>query len=440
MTLRLYNSLKRRQVDLEKSGPSDYGKHQAYNRRKRMLMQDLEAAECPMPEPFRAKIGLTFFLACLFYQGFVTRVMFAPLMPAVEAELGINHAQAGSLFLMISIGFLMAPLCSGLLSSRINHRGVLRVSAWAIGASLVPFAFVDSVWAVRVLLMIIGLAAGLHLPSAVATITAEIRKDDWGKALSVHQSAPPLSFVTAPLIAATLLHFFSWRMVLLIGAFVGICLAAVYQWKGRGGDFPGQLPSPRNVKVILATPSFYLLVLLFAMAMGGNAGIFAMLPLFLVNDHGLSLSMANTVVGLSQVTGLMMVFAAGWIADRVGPRPTMAAVLLTAGIATLMIGLLKGTALMVAIFIQPLLVNMFFPGAFAALSRIAPPSLRSVTNALGPPSAFLIGGGIMPTIIGYMGETYTFAAGIMLAGGFMLVGPVLVYFVKLGQYDDQTGC
>lgn len=403
-------------------------------------MQDYEVADCPMSEPFRAKIGITLFLACLFYQGFIARIIFAPLMPAIETDMGLSHAQAGGLFLMISIGLLLAPLCSGLVSSKINHRGTLIVSAWGVGLILIPFAFVDSIWAIRGLLMVIGFAAGLHLPSAIATITAEVRKDDWGKALSVHQSAPPLSFVTAPLIAAYLLHFFSWRVVLLIGAGVGICIAAAFSLKGKGGDFPGQMLNAKNVKIILGKPSFYLMVLLFAMAMGGNAGILTMLPLFLVNEHGFNLTKANTLIGFSQVAGLLMVFVAGWITDRVGQKPAMTVVLLTAGIATILIGLLDGGWLMVVIFVQPVLINAFFPGAFAALSRIAPPHLRSVATALIPPSAFLIGGGILPTLIGYMGEIYTFAAGITIAGAFMLVGPVLVYFLKLGQYDDQTGC
>ena len=95
-------------------------------------MRDYEVADCPMSEPFRAKIGITLFLACLFYQGFIARIIFAPLMPAIETDMGLNHAQAGGLFLMISIGLLLAPLCSGLVSSKINHRGTLVVSAWGV--------------------------------------------------------------------------------------------------------------------------------------------------------------------------------------------------------------------------------------------------------------------------------------------------------------------
>ena len=396
--------------------------------------------ECPMPEPFGARIGLTVFLSWLFFLGFVTRVMFSPLMPAIQAELGLGHAQAGSLFLMMSLGYMVAPLCSGLISARIHHRGTLILSAWMVGLALIPFSFVRSLWIIRLLLMAIGLAAGIHLPSAIATLTAEIRKADWGKALSVHQAAPPLSFVSAPLVAALLLQWMDWRNVLLAWAVLALGAALAYTLAGRGGDFPGRVPTRENAAMVLGKPSFWIMVLLLAMAMGGNAGIYAMLPLFLVNEHGMDLQRANTLIGLSQTTGLVMVFVAGWVTDRLGQKSTMGAALLAAGVATVLLGLVRGPWLAVVIFLQPAMLSSFFPGAFGALSRVAPPHLRSVTNALGPPLAFLIGGGFLPTLIGHLGETRSFAAGILTAGGFMLLGPVLVFFLSLGQYDGQAGC
>ncbi len=393
-----------------------------------------------MPEPFRDKVGITIFLAWLFFLGFVTRVLFAPLMPAIEQDLGIGHSQAGGLFFMMSFGYLLAPICSGLISSKIHHVGTLKLSAWAIGAALLPFIFVSELWAIRFLLIIIGMAAGIHLPSAIATITAEIRKDDWGKALSIHQSAPPLSFVSAPLVAALLLSWFSWRYVLVIWAVLALASALVYTFMGKGGRFAGKLPSPVNVKTIVSKPAFWIMVFLFAMAMGGNAGIYAMLPLFFVNERGMDLTYANTMIGLSQVSGVVMVFLAGWITDKVGQKPAMAVSLLTAAILTILLGTLHGGLLLAALFIQPAVLSSFFPAAFGALSRIAPPALRSVTNALGPPLAFMMGGGVLPAVIGHLGETYSFSAGIVMAGCFMLIGPVLLLFLKLGQFDDLSGC
>ena len=403
-------------------------------------MQDVGIDDCPMPEPFSEKMGITFFLAWLFFIGFVTRVMFAPLMPDVEKELGLSHAQAGGLFFMMSFGYMLAPLCSGLISSKINHLGTLRVSAWAIGLALIPFLFVSRIWIVRALLIVIGLAAGIHLPSAIATITGEVRKADWGKALSVHQSAPPLSFVCAPLIAALLLEWMSWRHVLVLWSLIAMLSAVAFSFKKSGGEFPGKLPSPQNVKSIVGKPSFWIMVALFAMAMGGNAGIYAMLPLFFVNERGMDLTYANTLIGISQISGIAMVFVAGWITDKVGQKPTMAVALLAAAVFTILLGTMKGGVLIAALFIQPAVLSSFFPAAFGALSRIAPPAMRSVTNALGPPFAFLIGGGVLPTVIGYLGETYSFSIGIVLAGCFMLIGPMLLFFLKLGLYDDQSGC
>ncbi|MEJ2037656.1 MAG: MFS transporter [Desulfosarcinaceae bacterium] len=402
-------------------------------------MQDF-AADCPMPVPLREKVSLIFLIAWLFFLSFVTRIMFAPLMPAIENDLGISHAQAGGLFLMISLGYLMAPLCAGLIASKVNHRGTLKASVWLVGLALVPFLLVEKLWAVRLLLATIGFSAGIHLPSAIATITAEVRREDWGKALSIHQSAPPLSFVCAPLVATLLMNWLSWRGVLATLAGIILLSAVAYTWRGRGGDFPGKPAGPRNVRFILTRPSFYLMVLLFAMAIGGNAGIYAMLPLYLVNERAMDLARANTLIGLSQISGLMMVFMAGWITDRIGPKRTMGIVLTCGGLCTLLIGQLHGGWLVAIIFIQPALVSSFFPSGFASLSRIAPPSMRSVTNALGPPSAFLVGGGLLPTLIGYFGETYTFGLGITLVGAFMLLSPLLVFFLKLGQYDNQAGC
>ena len=96
--------------------------------------------------------------------------------------------------------------------------------------------------------------------------------------------------------------------------------------------------------------------------------------------------------------------------------------------------------LIIIIFIQPVLINSFFPGCFAALSSAAPPSLRSVSTAMGPPLAFLIGGGVIPAMIGYLGETYSFSTGIVIAGIYMLVVIFLILFLRFENYADDTGC
>jgi NNP family nitrate/nitrite transporter-like MFS transporter len=403
-------------------------------------MDDTGLYDCPMPESFRDKMGLTAFLAWLFYIGFVSRVLFGPLMPEIEKELGITHGEAGILFLMMSLGYLLAPLCSGYISSRINHLGTLKLSALLVGVALVPCSFIKSVWGLGFWLMVVGFAGSIHLPSAISTITAEIQKSDWGKGLSVHQCAPPLSFVSAPLIAAFLLHWFTWREIVLLWAGLALFSALLYSFLGKGGEFPGRTVNVENVKVVASTGSFWIMVALFAMAMSGNAGIFAMLPLYFVTERGFDLGTANTLIGLSQLSGLVMVFFAGWLTDRAGQKKIIALSLLLTGILTVLLSCTSGWLLILVLFLQPAMLTAFFPAGFAALSLIAPPSLRSVTSATGPPLAFLVGGGLTPLFLGYFAQSYTFATGIFFAGCFLLLGPVLVLFVKLGKYDDHSGC
>jgi NNP family nitrate/nitrite transporter-like MFS transporter len=411
-----------------------------YSSREEQIGGDDDLYECPMPESFRDKIGITVFLAWLFYLGFVSRVLFAPLMPEIEKDLGINHGQAGTMFLLMSLGYVLAPVCSGLISSRIYHLGALKVSAWLVGCALILFSFVENLLGIGFLLIVVGFAGSIHLPSAIATITAEIQKSDWGKGLSVHQLAPPLSFVSAPLIAALLLRWFSWREILLFWGVISLFSALLYSFFGKGGAFPGRVLNVKNVKVVISTRSFWVMLILFSMAMSANAGIFAMLPLYFVEERGFDLTLANTLIGVSQLSGVVMLFFAGRLTDKIGEKKMMAFSLLAAALLTILLSCTKGWLLILVLFIQPAVLTAFFPAGFAALSRIAAPSMRSVVNALGPPVAFLIGGGLMPAMIGYMAETFSFSGGILTAGCFVLLGPALVFFVRLGEYDDQGGC
>ena len=402
--------------------------------------EDIEGYDCPMPESFRDKVGMTLFLALLFYLGFVGRVIFGPLMPEMQKDLGFSNIESGYLFLTITFGQLAAALCSGMISSRINHSGALRLSAWLLGFALLLFLFVESIWSVSLVMIVIGFAGGLHVPSAVPTITAEIQKSDWGRGLAVHQLAPPLSFVSAPLIAAILLKWLTWREVLLVWGALALVSSLLYSYRGEGGEFPGRPLSLPNLKKLFKLPSFWMLVLLFSMAMAGNAGIFSMLPLFFVKERGFDLGTANLLLGLSQLTGLTVVFVAGMLADRFGLKVMMGVALGGAAVLTLAIGVLEGVPLVFVLFLQSAVLTAFFPTGYAAMARVSHPSLRSVTSAAGSAIAFLLGAGGIPLVIGHVATFSTFSVGIIVTGVYMLIGVPLVFFLKLGEYEGAPGC
>jgi NNP family nitrate/nitrite transporter-like MFS transporter len=394
---------------------------------------------CPTPEPFKAVIGKIIFVTLLFFLTFISRFIFAPLMPAIGQDVQITSGQAGSVFFLGSMGVLIGSLVSGFVSSRINHRGTLILSTFILSLALIACIFAASVWAIRAVMMVLGLCAGLNLPSVVATITAMVDRRDWGKALAVQQMGPPLSLVVGPLFTVALLTWFSWRTAL---ACVGIFSAAAglaFAKYGKCGAFPGDALSPSLMKDILRQRSFWIMVLLLSLGMGGQVGIYAMLPLYLVTERGLTADTANTLLGLSQLSPLVMTFFAGWVTDRIGEKKAIFLFLLGSGMTCILVGATSGLWLKISIFLLPALIVCFFPPGFSALSRIVQPNMRSLVAAMGPPTAFILGGGILPAALGYMAQDYTFGLGIVLAGCAIMIGSVVPFSLRLLEKMDQ-GC
>jgi NNP family nitrate/nitrite transporter-like MFS transporter len=385
---------------------------------------------------FKSQIGPIFLLASIFLLNFLSRVILAPLLPTIEKDLAVGHGEAGSLFLLISMGYFVSLLASGFVASRLMHYRTITLSASAIGLALVTISFSDSQGGVLVGLVLLGLAAGLYLPSGISTLTSLVGPNQWGKALAIHELAPNLGFVLAPLISEALLKWFSWRGILGVMGAASIAAGAAFARFGKGGRFPGAAPSVASFQNILAKPAFWIMTILFSLGITGSLGVYAMLPLYLVAERGIDQYSANILVAISRISGLGMAFMAGWATDRFGAKRIMAAVFLLTGTMTVLLGLAKGYWLVAIVFMQPMLAVCFFPAGFAALSCIGPSSSRNVAVSLAIPLAFLIGAGGIPTGIGIMGDLANFALGFGLVGGLILVGFILSLTLKLPQEHE----
>ena len=397
-------------------------------------------AACPPPMALGDRLSMVLFVTWLFFLGFLARVMFGPLLPAMAGSLGLTHTQAGGLFFMLAAGFFLGQTSSGFFSSRLRHRGAMILSAAGVGLVLLPFPFLDgSTGGVRLLMFFVGVGAGIHVPSAIATITASVRREDWGKALGIHQTAPNLSFVLAPLIAEFFLRKQLWS---LFPAVLGLfCLgsAALFARLGRGGEFYGSTPRLGSVREILWNRSYWIMVFLFTLGIGGGAGLYAMLPLYLINEVHLSSGATNALLGLSRVSGLFMPFAAGLLADRIGEKRAIGLVLASGGAATVGLGVSSGSLLIAALFVQPVMLACFFAPAFSALSRTVSPHLRSMATSLTVPAAFFLGVGVVPWLLGYAAEIRSFSWGITALGVLITIGAGAVSGLRL-RNDLEEGC
>ena len=376
--------------------------------------------DAPFLEPFRSALPAVVFVTSIFFCNFLSRVVLAPLMPVIQADLGFTHAGAGHLFLALALGNGIGLLLSGFISRAVNHRKTVGISSILVGVIALMAPMADSYAAFMGALLALGVAVGIYLPSGIATVTSLVRREDWGKTMAVHELAPNISYVTAPLLAEAVLLLFEWRAAFYLLGAAQVCLGLWFVRSGRGGEFPGMIPGPLMVYQIVKKPIFWLLVLMFSLAVGASIGPYSMLPLYLVDAHGYVREDANQLLAASRIMACFAPFLAGWITDKWGARPAIFLYLALTGSSLVVLGLASGPLLVTMVVLQPVCSVLLFAPGFTMLSSVFPPEHRSVAVALMGPLNAVIGIGVFPTFLGHMGDAGHFDTGFMLQGCLLL--------------------
>jgi len=370
--------------------------------------------------PFRAALPAVLFVVSIFFCNFMSRMVFAPIMPLIQEELGFSYAGAGNLFLMLAMGNAAGLLLNGFISRSLNHRRTVGLSALLVGTAVMVVPFVGSYAALACSLLVLGTAVGVYLPSGIATVTSLVRKEDWGTAMAVHELAPNTAFVVAPLFAEAVLLVFKWQATLWLIGGVQIVLGLLFLARGRGGELPGMVPGPLVVVQIVKRPVFWVLSLCMCLAVGASIGPYTMLPLYLADAHGYTREQANQLLSISRIMAVFGPFFAGWVTDRWGARAAVIMYLVLNGAALVVLGLTSGMTLVAMVVLQPVFSVFIFAPGFTMLSLVLPPEHRSVAVALIGPLNAIVGLGIAPAFLGHMGDAGLFHVGFLIQGVLLL--------------------
>ena len=372
------------------------------------------------------QIGGIFFLAGLFFLNFASRMMLAPILPTVEGDLGISHAQAGGLFFFLSAGYCGSLLASGYMASKVGHKLTVGLSSICTSLALVVVALSQGLWGLRAGVFMLGTAAGLYLPSGIALVASLAPPAHWGRAMAIHEMAPNLALGCSPLLAELLFMWTSWRGVSLFWAFLCLVMGIMFIWKGKGSTPKGVPPTLSALKKVAAAPGVWSAALIFSLGIGASLGVYALLTLYLVDAHQFERADANLVLGLSRLTGVLLVFSAGWVSDKLGARKTIIISLVLVGIFTAGMGLTHGWLLIAMVLLQYWATVCLFPAAFAALSQASKPETRNLAVGIATGLAALVGAGAIPSSLGLAGHAGNFEFGYILLGVLMLLGALFV--------------
>ena len=376
-------------------------------------------------------------LVFIFFLNFISRIIMAPLLPQVMEDLAMSASQASGLFFIMSAGYFVSLLGSAFAAAWFKHRGTIIISCLLLGLSMFLVSMSDSAALLKGAMLILGLGAGLYLPSGISTITSMFPAGQWGRALSVHELAPNMAFILAPVTASMFLAPFGWQRLCLLMAGAAIMLAGLFYLMGAG-DFRASRPRLSAYRGYLGRLEFWIMMLLFGLGVMSTLGIYNILPLYLVTMHNFSKADANTLISLSRISTLATALLGGVISDKIGPRRTIFRVLLFTGCITIMLGFVSGTALKACVFLQPLLAVAFFPAAFAAMSAISAKEDRGMVVSILVSAAFLEGAGGVPALIGLLADHGLFKQGFMGAGAALCAGAGLAFFLPQARRRAES--
>jgi NNP family nitrate/nitrite transporter-like MFS transporter len=375
------------------------------------------------------KILLLLLFWSLWFVNFSTRTLISPLLPIIEDELAISHAQAGSIFSFVAAGYTITLLLSGLLSPRIGYKRSIVLGFAILTAGVFFFKYAQTYAAVVTICLLIGLGSGIYLPSAIPLITGVFGRDNWGKAFAFHETAASSSILAIPVLTALGLHFLHWRSLFVILS--AACLIVL-------SSFWAFTPSPHPeeekgapLSHILSRRDFWLITILWIFAASNSLGLYSVIPLLLVKEKGMDLEVANTIFGLSRVGGVFIVVIAGFLADRYGIRKLLFLVVLITGLSTTGLALAQVVPLLMAmLFLQATAASAFFPVALVAISKLTTVDERSTFAGTTLAIGVVAGLGIAPALLGVAADTSSFQVGILVLGVLTVMSCVSLRYIQ----------
>ena len=340
-------------------------------------------------------------------------------------ELGITHGRAGSIFTFVFMGYGLGLILTGSLLRWFDSRKLLILGHGGLILSLGLFSFGRTYGFLALTGLLLGFTAGTYAPCGIPLLADRFSSDNWAKIMGFHGTAPPISLLAIPLISAFILNVASWRTITLLFSILGILLLPTLIRFTRSPT-PSSLPARPDYSSLLQDKRIWALAILFGIAGSANIGIYAIVPLFLVSERGFTLFDANKLLGLSRITGVIVPFVVGAIADRFGYIRTLICVMVLSAAFTILMAVAQGEILLAtSLLLQTSTIISFFAVSYALITRTASPTNRGPALAL----TMVFGAifmAITPWFLGTIADHYSFSYGIIAIGFMLLFSPLLL--------------
>ncbi|WP_167329764.1 MFS transporter [Rhodococcoides fascians] len=380
---------------------------------------------------------------------FLPYVGWSPSLGAISEELALSYSQAGGISSITGLVAGAMILIGGFVSSRWGCKNVI-VAGLASGIfGQAVFAMSHGYGLVVVARVLAGVSVGFLW---VATYTMAVNwfrnSNGTGRALGVMLSGDGMGGLLSLFAFSAVLAAFGWRTGLTVQAVVmgAVLIMVMVVSKNAPVDEEARRPSDPDLKTTHAATGTYrsLLnrnVLAAVLFWIGGVGLFAAisswLPSILVEDGGMSESLAGFLTALFSIAGSAAALTVPLLAERLGgtKKIIVAAGILTAvALGTMTVFLATENYVMVV-----LLVPLIGIGAYASESltlaeaiESVQPKFAGIVNGIIIGTPWLVSGFAYPYLLGAVKDaTGSFVQGFaMLTVATVLLCGVTPFFIR----------
>lgn len=403
-------------------------------------------------KPFQWELLIILWFA--FFLNQADRQVFNVTLPLIRGDIKLTDTEFGLIAASLIWTYgLLVPI-AGFLGDIFPRRNILAfcICFWSISTFFTGFAS-----GLIPFIMLLGVATGggeaFYAPSANAMLS-ERYKENRAFALSIHQTALYTGIILSGILAGYIGENFGWRRSFNVFGAAGVLLSLIFLWRvkpTRGSLKNESVSVAHSVKEALSVfrkPTVILLTLAFGCMVFVNVGYLTWMPLYLVEQYGMSVTYAGfSSLIYHHIGAFFGVMVGARLSDKLAgkdpkKRLVIQSVALIGGAPFIF---LMGFTSNQAITLSALAVFGFMRGVydsniFASLYEVVKPAIRSSATGFMLMFAFLMGA-FAPLILGILKPTLGLAASFSSLSIFYALGAGFIFsavkfFFKNDHYKE----
>lgn len=371
-------------------------------------------------------------------------MLYAFVLTTIMKEWGSTPAAAGFMVSLTLFASSLGGILFGAVADRIGRKKALMITVGVFSVCSGLSGLAQNLIQLAIARTLLGLGMGGEWASGALLVSETWPAQHRGKAIGIMQSGWAIGYILAALTAALVLPALGWRAVF----FVGIAPALFTLWIRSKVDEPQIWLSARRDQERRAKSDFgffqifgpsllrFTLVstLISAFVMFGYWGLFTWMPGFLAmspekGGAGLGIAKAPVWIIPMMVGAFFGYVTFGFVADRLGRRPTFALYLLASAALVWVFGHTRDPSTLMLLG-PP--IGFFGSGYFSAFGAFI--SELFPTRARGSAVGFCYNAGRMmsalaPTLIGYLSTAYGLGGALGFLAIAFTAGAISIYLL-----------